>query len=280
MSNLSSSTVEGIVTSNITDAPKPFDSSAKRADVILCSRDSKKFYVLKSLLSLASPVFETMFSSRKGQENGEKIPFIPVEEDSTTLYNLLLLIYPYNKKPSSTIDICFEMAEAARKYDMEDVDKKIRELVVSGISSKEALRVFAIAVYLKWQDVTKVATYATLEVPLRDLGWCQEMELLSVGDYHKLLQWRFACCDAVDRCFDSVPGLDHSARTALRGALKTTGCPRSVLIDDTLKETLMRQKSTSYCSSYSKTVQDVADKIDQASLSVRNSHQLTARAMC
>ena len=163
MSDLSSSTVEGIVTSNITDAPKPFDSSAKRADVILCSRDSKKFYVLKSLLSLASPVFETMFSSRKGQENGEKIPFIPVEEDSTTLYNLLLLIYPYNKKPSSTIDICFEMAEAARKYDTEDVDKKIRGLVVSGISSKEALRVFAIAVYLKWEDVTKVATYATLK---------------------------------------------------------------------------------------------------------------------
>ncbi len=178
-------------------------------------------YVLKSLLYLASPVFETMFSSRVGQEDDEKgmkMPIIPVEEHSTTLYNLLLLIYPYNQKPSSTIDIFFEMAKAARKYEMEDVDKKIRELItVSDIPGKEPLRVFAIAISLGWEDVTKVAAYVTLEVPLRDLGWCQEMELLSAGHYHKLLQWRFACCDAVNRCLDYVPGLDHSVRTMLRG---------------------------------------------------------------
>ncbi|KAF8347915.1 hypothetical protein F5887DRAFT_1157518 [Amanita rubescens] len=272
MSDLSSSIVdvEGIATGNITDAPKPFDSSAKRADVIICSQDFKRFYVLKSLLCLASPVFDTKFSPQKGQGGGEegmKMPIIPFEVHSTTLYNLLLLIYPYNQKPSPTLDICFEMAKVARKYEMEDVDKKIRELItVSGIPSKEPLRVFAIAVYLEWEDVTKTAVYATLEVPLRDLGWCQEMELLSATHYHKLLQWRFKCCDAVDRCLDYVSiFIDPSIKTSLRQALKTTGCPRSgVLIDDTIKGTLMRQSS----SSYSKNLQMLAENIDEASLSV------------
>ncbi len=194
MSDLPSS----VVTGNITDAPEPFDSSAKRADVILYSQDSKKFYVLKSLLCLASPVFETMLSSWKGQRSDKDksdvgMPIIPVEEDSTTLYNLLLLIYPYNHKPSSAIEICFGTGKAARKYDMDYVDKKIRELVmVSDILGKEPLRVFAIAMLLGWEDVMKAAVYSrsasTLSRPVSRTG---------IADHHKLLQWCFACHDAV-----------------------------------------------------------------------------------
>src|SRR6266550_5546149 len=252
MSDLPSS----VVTGNITDAPEPFDSSAKRADVILYSQDSKKFYVLKSLLCLASPVFETMLSSWKGQRSDKDksdvgMPIIPVEEDSTTLYNLLLLIYPYNHKPSSAIEICFGTGKAARKYDMDYVDKKIRELVmVSDILGKEPLRVFAIAIFLGWEDVMKAAAYATLGVPLRDLGWCQELELLSAGDHHKLLQWRFACHDAVgswlkEKNINESWWWDEAAATLLE-ELKTTGCPRSsALINDATRMTILRQKPDS-----------------------------------
>ncbi|KAF8347914.1 hypothetical protein F5887DRAFT_671342 [Amanita rubescens] len=287
-----------VATGNITDAPRPFDSSAKRADVILYSRDSKKFYVLKILLCLASPVFETMFSSWKGQGGDEdksdvEMPIIPVEEDSTTLYNLLLLIYPYNQKPSSAIDICFRMGKAARKYDMDYVDKKIRDLVtVSDTLGKEPLRVFAIAMLLGWEDVMKAAAYATLGVPLRSLGWCQELELLSAGDHHKLLQWRFKCHDAVISWLykqeGPFPGLRLSktadafrklAAATLRDELTTRGCPRSsALINDTTKATLLQK--TPGGSTFYDILKEFAEGIDQASSEVRNYPKSRGRRQC
>jgi hypothetical protein len=275
-----------VATGNITDAPEPFDSSAKRADVILQSQDSKKFYVLKSLLCLASPVLETMLSSLKGQRGDKdksdiEMPIIPVEEDSTTLYNLLLLVYPYNHKPSSAIDICFRMGKAARKYDMDYVDKKIRELVtVSDTMGKEPLRVFAIAMLLGWEDVMKAAAYATLGVPLRSLGWCQELELLSAGDYHKLLQWRLECHDAVISwlnqgetfpvmwCSETVE-FKNLAVATLREELKTRGCPRSsALINDTTKATLLLK--TPLNSTFYDVLKKLGEGIDQASSEVRD----------
>jgi len=265
---------EGVVT----DAPEPFDSSAKRADVILHSQDSKKFYVLKSFLCLASPVFETMLSSDK---SNVEMPIILVEEDSTTLYNLLLLIYPYDQKPSSDFEIYFAMGKAARKYDMDYVDKKIRELVmVSDILGKEPLRVFAIAIFLGWEDVMKAAAYATLGVPLRDLGWCQELELLSAGDHHKLLQWRFACHDAVgswlkEKNINESWWWDEAAATLLE-ELKTTGCPRSsALINDATRMTILRQKPDSSGSEFYDLLKGLAEGIDQESSKVRDCPKIT-----
>lgn len=227
MTDPPSSTAERAADS-IVDAPKPFDSSAK-ANVILRSKDSKHFYVLKSLLGLTSPVFDAMFPSWEGQRGNKsdiEITIIPVEEDSTTLLHLLLLIYPYNQKPSSAIDVCFEMAKAARRYGMNDIDKRIRELVMmSGILGKEPLRVYAIAMFLAWEDVMKAAAYATLEVPLRDLGWCQELGLLSAEDYHKLLQWRFACQDAVGHVLDDHASLDYDSQRLLEEQFRSHGVP-------------------------------------------------------
>ena len=293
MSDLPSSVAEDVAAGNITDAPEPFDSSAKRADVVLQSQDSKKFYVLKSLLCLASPVFETMLSSWKGQrgdkdKSGVEMPIIPVEEDSTTLYNLLLLIYPYNHKPSSTIEICFGMGKAARKYDMDYVDKKIRELVmVSDMLEKEPLRVFAIAMLLGWEDVMKAAAYTTLGVSLRNLAWCQELELLSAGDHHKLLQWRFACHDAVTSWLykqDELRPVDAYRKLAaatLREELKTTGCPRgSALINDTTKATLLQKRPGSLGPTFYDLLKNLAEGIDQASSEVRDYPRSRGRRLC
>ncbi|KIL60841.1 hypothetical protein M378DRAFT_44296, partial [Amanita muscaria Koide BX008] len=62
--------------------------------------DSVDFFVLTTILSLASPVFDGMFpGAGEGTETKNGLPIIDLAEDSDTLYNLLLLVYPYAKEP-------------------------------------------------------------------------------------------------------------------------------------------------------------------------------------
>ncbi|KAF8635033.1 hypothetical protein AX15_000571 [Amanita polypyramis BW_CC] len=252
-----------------TDASKPFDSSAK-ADIILRTSDSAHFYVLKSLLSLVSPVFDAMLSLCQG-ETVEKdailneIPVVQIDEDSTTLYNLLLLIYPYSQRPPSTVDICFKMANAAQKYGMDDADRKIRELVTaSDAMGKEPLRVFAIAIYLGWEDVMRAAAFSTLAVPLRELGWWEELRLVNAGEFQKLLQWRFTCQDAADKLLDGGMGGDTGAET-IRELLKVTGCPRGVVGNDkNIIAKLLRQNQKTPSSTIYKSFESMTKNIDKA----------------
>lgn len=268
--------------SGSTDAPKPFDSSAK-SDIVLCSQDLKRFYVLRDFLSYVSPVFDTMFSSWEGETAGRMKPIIQVDEHSTTLYNLLLFIYPCEREPPCDIDACIEVAKAANKYDMGEVDKKIREVVRKyHTGSGNSLRVFAIAVSLGWEDIMKVAAYGTLGIPLRELGWYQELESLSAGKYHKLLRWRFACHDAVDRALtkynetnfrgfqafhkeSKLSGAASFAVSLLRSNLATTLCPHSnVLLDETTKNTFLRKYSGVQCSSLYAILESLEVTIDEA----------------
>ncbi|KAK2462723.1 hypothetical protein APHAL10511_005241 [Amanita phalloides] len=160
-------------------AKKPFGTSAI-ADVIIRSVDHTDFYVMQSLLRLVSPVFDTMISLPSLAEKNSGltiVPIVTVEEDAMTLYNLLLLIYPYSQRPSFSVDICLKMAKAARKYRMDDVEVRIRELAMASSAMKrEPLRIFAIALHLDWKDIMEAAARNTLAVPLRDLGWWEELE--------------------------------------------------------------------------------------------------------
>ena len=68
-------------------ADAPFDHSL--ADVILRSSDKIDFRVFKLFLSLASPVFETMFSLPQPTEGvnpdegtTDKLPVMPLSEDA------------------------------------------------------------------------------------------------------------------------------------------------------------------------------------------------------
>ena len=147
--------------------------------------------------------------------------------------------------------------------------------MMSGILGKEPLRVYAIAMFLAWEDVMKAAAYATLKVPLRDLGWCQELGLLSAEDYHKLLQWRFACQDAVGHVLDTgdYPSSDHDARAARRllgETFKVTGCPGSgALINDTTKANVFQTNPKQSSSKLYKALERLGEEIDEALSKVR-----------
>ncbi|KAF8634592.1 hypothetical protein AX17_004181 [Amanita inopinata Kibby_2008] len=228
---------------DVRDAPKPFDSSAQ-ADVILRSSDSVDFFVVKSLLCLVSPIFKDMFSLNRGEaleknEMKNGVPVVPLEEDSETVNNLLLLIYPYARQLAPDVDVLIKTAKAAQKYGMDEIKRKLRRLfLASQVVIEEPLRAFCVGMHLGWRDVVNVAAFNTLGKPLQDLGACDELEFVRVADYHRLLQWRLKCEDAVDELFLEYDSYDDRVKSRSpwlfsdwvrdegRKLWKETGCPR------------------------------------------------------
>ncbi|KAF8635048.1 hypothetical protein AX15_000584 [Amanita polypyramis BW_CC] len=123
--------------------------------------------------------------------------------------------------------IYMKMGKAARKYDMDETKKKLKELLkrdTRNMLATEPLRAFAIAVHLDWKEMMKDAAWNTLAVPFRDLSRCEKLRLLSASDYHDLIQWRFAFQDAVGSLFDSnkVNWVLRALRTNFREELEAT----------------------------------------------------------
>lgn len=158
-------------------------------------------------LRLASSVIDKVLSpnSRKAKESNDEnssLPIIVLEEDSTTLYNLLLLIYPYSKEPPRTVEVYLKVGDAARKYAMDEVEGKLMKAARDmDALTKEPFRVFAIASHFGWVEVMKDAARNTLKIPLRDLGRYDELRLLNGVQYHDLLQWQLNCREAVETLF-------------------------------------------------------------------------------
>src|SRR6266576_4536872 len=83
---------------------------------------------------------------------------------------------------------------------MDEVWEKLRKAArraTEDAMAKEPFRAFAVASYFCLAGVMKEAALSTLKIPLHDLGGCEELRLLTISEYHDLLQWRFACRDAV-----------------------------------------------------------------------------------
>ncbi|KAM5536671.1 hypothetical protein V8D89_009766, partial [Ganoderma adspersum] len=99
-----------------TTARHPFNSSG---DVILLTPDLTEFYVLSSILSLASPIFRDMFSLPLRPGSDGTVPTVDVTEDSMTLENLLRLCYPTTRPTLDALDDIVPVLEAAMKYEME-----------------------------------------------------------------------------------------------------------------------------------------------------------------
>ncbi|PFH50235.1 hypothetical protein AMATHDRAFT_48050 [Amanita thiersii Skay4041] len=177
------------------DSREPFGPSAKRADIILRSSDSIDFFVLESLLRIVSPFFEDMRSAN--QESNDKVtadsesglPVMQVDENSETLYHLLL-IYPYEKSHIQDGGLFMNVAAAIRKY----VEKRfIRQLVGSAFLSNEPLSVYAKAITLGWKEIAELTAKETLSQGLQDMTHIEELDYITGMDLHHLIEYRFRC---------------------------------------------------------------------------------------
>ncbi|KAK2462721.1 hypothetical protein APHAL10511_005239 [Amanita phalloides] len=229
------------------DAQEPFHSSAN-ADIILRSSDSVDFYALKALLSFASPIFDSMMSLSQGdaaKENDVRngLHIVPLPEDNKTVYDLLLLIYPFVERPIADIDTYLKVVGAAKKYGMDKVEDRLRkELVTSKVMEREPFQAFAIAMHFGWKEEARTAAVKTLPAPLKDQVRHMGLKMISGADYYNLLQWRSKCHHAVADFLKSAAQTDRResnfvlSKKFLAGVLldrlKATNCPHSTTIMD------------------------------------------------
>lgn len=196
--------------------PEPFEMPGT-GDVVLRSVDKTNFYVIKPLLRIASPVFDDMCSLNRGDaseknELQDGLPVVNLPEDNTTLKHLLVQIYPGSQRDEQVLEseAFIKVAIAAQKYDMQSVDARMKKWFAgSQIMHHDPLRAYAIAVYLHWDSVAKTAAMNTLNTPFRDLHYASELRYLSAAGYHKLLEYRFRCENAVAEALKLDRVMDH-----------------------------------------------------------------------
>ncbi|KAK2462754.1 hypothetical protein APHAL10511_005272 [Amanita phalloides] len=202
----------------VSRADKCFEPS-KDADAILRSSDLVDFYILKALVLLASPTLGTKKSAKS--EGG--LPVFECDEDSETLHQLLLFIYPHGRLYQiDRLDTFHKLSKAAQKYKMAAAEERLKLLLLaSSVPVDEPLRVFAIAVTLRWGDVAKSAAINTLNEPLDDMAYVEELKQITGADLYWLVQYRFQCVDAACEVVEMEP-IFASQALHQRGPEKST----------------------------------------------------------
>ncbi|KAI0332750.1 hypothetical protein GY45DRAFT_442243 [Cubamyces sp. BRFM 1775] len=200
-------------------APSPFD---RPTDLVLQSSDGVRFHVFRWILMDASPVFADMFNipqppalhdrpvesgaQTRGMveleltsqlDNVETSPsMIDVSEDSTTLEALLRIIYPLPTIPEpSSFEAFARLAQAAEKYQMAFTTAALAPLL-HHFSRLHPLRVYAWAERYNIPEAARRAAQDFLR--MEDMfTYVDELAEISCKDYHRLLQYRSRCSQAM-----------------------------------------------------------------------------------
>ncbi|KAF8181682.1 hypothetical protein K438DRAFT_1840776 [Mycena galopus ATCC 62051] len=189
------------VPDHIASNPSPFApthpfAKAAGADVILRSSDGADFYVHRAILSLVSPVFETMFSLPQA-ESSPDVPIIDLQERAAALDRALRFFYPGTCPNVETLDELREVIEVLMKYDMQ-CQVPVAKLHLEKHHSSRPLAVYAIALRYRWKDVAVAAARESLKHALRTLlaDALPELEGITAVAYHNLLQYHSLCGEA------------------------------------------------------------------------------------
>ncbi|KAJ7116859.1 hypothetical protein C8R44DRAFT_674241 [Mycena epipterygia] len=177
----------------------PFNNTSS-ADTILRSSDGVDFYVHRTVLSLVSPVFETMFALPQS-DGAPAIPVIDLEENSAVLDRALRVFYPATQPTHATLDELQGIIEVlVSKYDMQCLIPVVKQHLERYIVT-QPLAVYTIALRYRWEDVGKAAAKESLKLPLRALNTEAPPELKGItGEaYHNLLHYHYQCGYAAQR---------------------------------------------------------------------------------
>jgi len=203
-------------TEEFSTAKAPFDNP--EGDIILQSADGVDFHVFKLILSLASDVFQGMFTlpQETTQSGVSSAPIIPMTENSTTLESLLLLCYPTANPIFKTLEDAKDVLEAARKYGMEAPISRARDIIFTRFLETKPLELYALSCAFGWQQHAQKAATLTLQISLKDLGRPDSNFLgikdMSAFDYHKLLIYHHDCGVAAQAVGESLAWLASSPR--------------------------------------------------------------------
>ncbi|KAF8808666.1 hypothetical protein BYT27DRAFT_7210644 [Phlegmacium glaucopus] len=172
-------------------ASPPFDDP--KADLIIRSSDNIHFYVHKSLLSILTPVFDKALS-RLSLKVYDDRPCLTLSDDSRHVLCLLSWCDPRCKRPSPSLDNLTTTLEMADKYDMKSIFTRAqKELLAHDSVESEPLRIFAIAIRFRLDDVARRAAPATLRVSLARCHNYPELKHISAFALQNLHNYHFKC---------------------------------------------------------------------------------------
>jgi len=184
----------------------PFDNSETSADIIILrTADEADFHVHKLLLSLCSPVFASMFTlpqpsiprdagAMTKSPEGEKPErtVIPVDDTGYALHRLLTWCDPRCIPTCQTLDDIQVVLRLAEKYDMEIVLRRAGDVLRQFVEA-EPLRVFAVAVRYRFEDLARVAAKETLRFTLEERKSVPELKEISGASLQRLTEYYFGC---------------------------------------------------------------------------------------
>jgi len=170
----------------------PYDFDAPDTDAILRSSDGKELLVHKLILSLASPVFQGMFTLPQPTDSPSRIPIADVSESSDILQPFIQYLYPRPPPKVTDISMWAALYAIADKYGAERVAESLRDMLIPRFLDAYPLRVYVLASRWGFEEEAKVASRGTLTIDiLKDfppedaelMGGvaCQQLYLLHLG---------------------------------------------------------------------------------------------------
>ena len=170
----------------------PYDFEAPDADIVLRCSDGKELPVHRLILSLASPIFQSMFSLPQPTEpHPPQIPTIDIPESSDILEPFIQYLYPRSPPKISDLPMWETLYTVADKYNAEAVMEAFRDMLISRFLETSPMRVYALASHWGFEEEAKIASRRTLKMDIsrgfseEDAGLmgsvaCQKLYLLHI----------------------------------------------------------------------------------------------------
>jgi hypothetical protein len=197
------------------DFGKPFDR--EDADVIIRSCDQVDFHVHKIVLSIASVVFEDMFTAPGPlpDEKGQGKPVVSLIEDSKTLHCLLTAIYPVDLSISVTMEDALSLLATCRKYEMDSTADTVRSLLRTRtpplFTAPNSFRAYGIASRYHLKEEALLAARLTLERTMNFNACGEELRYISGADLFRLWGYHTDCTKAAKNCINRMKRIGDSS---------------------------------------------------------------------
>lgn len=188
------------------DAGAPFNSWT--ADCILRSSDNVEYRVHKGILSVASAVFDSMFSlptsqiEPSGQKLKDGLPVITLVEPSSILSPLLRLIYPTRMPALTTMPLLTVMSiyDAMDKYAMEDIAQPVLDALFQAAQfPNTAMTMFAFGCRHSLSQLITLSSKETLSFASDALPYTPELNRITGSQMHRLLGFHRRCRSAASK---------------------------------------------------------------------------------
>ena len=146
-----------------------FSQPWKFSDVAVVVED-ERLHVHRAVLSIASPVFEKMFTSEFQEKDKNEIS-LP-GKSSTEIKELLLMIYPLASEKQITKENCYFLVKLAHEYQIDAIVQKCEDYIVAKLETKPKDGVLADLIFAqtyKLEKLRRASVYQAYNLSLEEL---------------------------------------------------------------------------------------------------------------